>query len=225
MAVIKQAEGIHGVRQLAGPPPLTAILIDPRDEAIALLQAERDTLAAQLAEAGDRIARADTQARDHIGAAREEALSEGRRAGLAAAETREAERVAAIARGVTQALAQFDARLSATEGLAAALARACLDRVFAQPDATAAMVTQALARHFATLRDDAVVTVRVSGADFSDGEALAAAVRDGARATVAIDRHLPSGACRVEARLGQVALDVPEQWSVLARLLDEMAAA
>lgn len=225
MAVIKQAEGINGVRQLAGPPPLTAILVDPRDEAIALLQAERDTLAAQLAEAGDRIARADAQARDRIGAAREEALSEGHRAGLAAAETREAERVAAIARGMTQALAQFDARLAATEGLAAALARACLDRVFTRPDAMTAMVTQALVRHLAALRDDAVVTVRVSGADFPDGETLAAAVRESGRVTVAIDRDLPSGACRVEARLGQVALDVPEQWSVLARLLDEMAAA
>ncbi|WP_322966394.1 hypothetical protein [Sphingomonas fuzhouensis] len=226
MAVIKQAGGTGRVRQLTSPPPLTAILIDPRDEALALLQAERDALAAELAETRGVIARAEAQARERLDTVREEALGEGRRAGLAAADTREAERVAAIARGVTAALAQFDARLTAMDGLAAALARACLDRIFARTDAMAAMVIEALARHLAMLRDDVLLSVQVSGADFADSQALDAAVREaGARATVAIDRDLPSGACRVAVRLGQVELDVPGQWDGLARLLDEMAAA
>ncbi|KQN21424.1 hypothetical protein ASE86_14455 [Sphingomonas sp. Leaf33] len=230
MAVIKQAGETGPVRSLACPPPLMAVRIDPRDEAIAALVAERDTLAADLNAARAALALAETQTGEALAAAvvaaRDAAYAEGRREGLAVVKTREADRVAAIARGVAEEAARFEERFALIDSLAAALARACLDRIFARPDAMAAMVTDALARHVATLRDDTVLSVRVSGTDFADTVALDEAVRTaGARATVAIDRDLPAGACRVAARLGQVDLDVPAQWDVLARLLDDMATA
>lgn len=229
-AVIKQAATPGAIRALVAPVRHAVSVVDPRDEELAVLRAERARLEAEIAATRTAAARAAAAADDDLDAAvtraREAALDEGRRAGLAAAEMRETDRVAAVADGVAAEATRLAARLEALDGLAASLARACLDRMFARPDAMAGMVTAALERHCLALRDGAALDVRVSGADFADTAALDAAVRAaGARATVSIDLDLPAGACRIAARLDRVDLDVPAQWAELARLLDGMAGA
>lgn len=227
-AVIKHAAEAGGVRSLAAPVRRMVEAPDPRDEALATLRAGTARLEAELAEVRRAAADAADQLRDEhevaVERAREEAYSEGHRAGAATVETREGERAAILGAGLAAEVERFGERLVALDGIAAALARACLDRVFARPEAMAMMVAAALERHMATLRDHSALAVRVSGADFSDTGTLEAAARaGGARATVTIDPDLPAGACRIAARLGHVDLDVPAQWAALARLLDTMA--
>lgn len=218
-AVIKPA-GAAAVRSLIAAPVRPAG--DPRDATIAALSADRARLEEEVRALRGRLAQAATDAR----AAAEAAREEGHRAGLAAADVSEAERVSVIAAGVVAASATFEQRIAAMDGLAAALARACLDRVFERPEAMAAMVTDALAHRIATLRDQAALAVRVSGADFADTTAIEAAVRAaGGEASVTIDPDLPSGACRIAARLGRVECDVPGQWAALGQALEAMAAA
>ncbi len=205
MAVLKQTEAT-AVRALVAPPMPVAV-----DEA-ERLRAEITTLRT----AADRAAEA---AKVAIAKAREEGLTEGHKAGIAAVERSERERVDLLAKGLTEEAVRLADRLQALDGLAAALARACLDRVFARPEAMAAMVGNALDHRLALLRDRTGLTVRVSGADFTDTAALAG------RGEVTIDPDLPAGACRIGVRLGRIDLDVPGQWAVISRALDEMAGA
>lgn len=143
---------------------------------------------------------------------------------MAAAQVQEDGRVTAIAAGVGDAATNLAERLNAIDGLAAALARACLERVFARPDAMAAMVTDALRRQMQMLHDDAMLAVRVSNVDFTETTSIEAMAREsGARLAVTIDPDLPAGACRIEARLARIDIDVPGQWATLAAALDAMA--
>lgn len=192
------------VRTLVAPPVPVAV-----DEA-ELLRAEIVALRAD-------AARAAEAAKIAIAKAREEGLAEGRKAGIASVERSERERVELLAKGLAAEAQRLLERLQALDGLAAALARACLDRVFARPEAMAAMVGDALDHRLAMLRDRTELTVRVSGKDFTDAAALAG------HGEVTIDTDLPSGACRIGVRLGQIDLDVPQQWTAIARALDEMA--
>jgi flagellar biosynthesis/type III secretory pathway protein FliH len=205
MAVLKQTEATT-VRALIAPPLPVAV-----DEAAQL----RADIAALRADA----ARAAETAKTAIAKAREDGLAEGRRAGIASVERSERERVELLAKGLAAEATRLSERLQALDGLAAALVRACLDRVFARPEAMAAMVVDALHHRLALLTDRTGLTVRVSGKDFTDVTALAG------HGEVTIDPDLPSGACRIGVRLGQIDLDVPGQWAAIAQALDEMAGA
>ncbi|MEN2747884.1 hypothetical protein [Sphingomonas sp. T9W2] len=163
--------------------------------------------------------RAAEAAKIAIAKAREEGLAEGRKAGIASVERSERERVDLLAKGLAAEAKRLSERLEALDGLAAALARACLDRVFARPEAMAVMVLDALDHRLAMLRDRTGLTVRVSGNDFTDAAALAG------HGEVMIDPDLPSGACRIGVRLSQIDLDVPQLWAAIAQALDEMAGA
>lgn len=203
---------------------------DPRDEELVVLRAEVARLAAELTRVIGEASRAADAARDDAAAAvartRDEALKEGRKVGIAASEGREGERLAVLKDGIAAETDRFRGKLDALDGLAAALARACLARMFSESEEMGDMVAATLARHVDVLRDQTVLAVTVSGADFDDTYAVEATLRaTGNGATVSIDPDLPSGACRMTARPGRIDLDVPAQWSTLAELLDGMAGA
>ncbi len=220
MVVLKQSGVADGVR------PLSARSVVVADDAVTLLLAERAALAAEVTALREAMDLSAAAARDAVARARRDGVVEGRRAGIASVELDETGRVEAVRKGVSDEAGRLGERLATLDGLAAALARACLGRVFARPDAMAAMVVDALAHRLAILRDQTVLTVRVSGVDFADDAALTAAVRGaGSDAVVTIDPVLPSGACRMAARLGQVDLDVPGQWNAIAAMLDGLAQA
>lgn len=206
------------VRRFAGPPAGEAtrsvLVPDPRDAELARLAVEVERL--KHARESDAIA-----ARRAIAAAREE----GRTQGLAEAETREADRLAALGKTLAESTESFEARLDQLDALAPALARVALAKLFANIDDWAVPVEAMLARQLAGLRRAALVAVRVSPHDFPAAQALAALQDalgiEGVR--VEADRELRAGASRIECRLGQIDLDLREQWQALSTLLDEMA--
>lgn len=216
-AVIKS--GLRGdVRRFAGdaPEPVRQLapVPDPRD-------AERERLLAEIARLEERCEEERAAAVRALEAAREKAYAEG----LAAAETREAERLAVLGKELAGCGAAFAARLDVLDGLAPALVRAALAKLFADCEGWAAAVEAMLSRQLAALRRGSIVAVRVSPLDFPDFEALGALVAALGIEGVAIepDRELRAGASRIECRLGQIDLDVRAQWQSLSALLAEMA--
>lgn len=205
MAVLKQTAAT-AVRTLVAP--VVPVAVD-----------EAERLRAEIVALRSDATRAAEAAKVAIAKAREEGLAEGRKAGIASVERSERERVELLAKGLATEAQRLSERLQALDGLAAALVRACLDRVFARPEAMAAMVADALDHRLALLTDRTGLTVRVSGKDFTDVTALAG------YGEIMIDPELPSGACRIGVRLGRIDLDVPGQWAAIAQALDEMAGA
>lgn len=199
-AVLKPAtHATHGVRSLAAPPPPPAP--DPAAREI------------------DRLSRALRTAQSDAAAA----IIQSRADGRADAESGEADRLAALRDALSAQADALAKRLDELDGLAIALARTALARVFDRPEAMADMVAATLARHLAVLKDRTVLAVTVSGADFADPAPLDTLLRR-QQVGIEIDPDLPAGACRVRYSLGGIDLDIPRQWSALAALLDEAAA-
>ncbi|MBO9714799.1 hypothetical protein [Sphingomonas sp.] len=192
-------------REPRAPAPVPAA--DPRDAEIARLRGEIARLGAELAEG-----KASTD--DVI----LKAYEKGRGEGLRDAEVREAERLDLLERVAEDALAAFGKRLDLLEALAPALAWAALDKLFADRTDWRDMTEAALARQLDALRRDAVLRVLVSSIDFPEGVSLPLI----AGASVEREAGLRGGACRIECRLGEVEIDVREQWSALAALLEQM---
>lgn len=212
-ALIKSGAG-QPVRSFGAAPvaaaPVAKPKADPRNVKIAQLEAE----VAALREA---LAKADIDAEAAIG----EAHDQGTAAGLAQAESREAERLDALRDGLKAAGERFDEQLSSLEKLAPQLARVSIEKLFGAVADWSPMVEAMLARQLATLRRSSVIAFHVSPADFADASAVAAL--SGGDLTAAIDPELRAGAARIECKLGQVDLDARAGWDKIATLLEEMA--
>lgn len=209
------------VRRFAAMPPAEAVsapaaatLPDPRDAELARMSAEIERLKEQ------READAAASAR-----AIEKAWAQGRDAGLAEAETRESDRMAALGGALRATSDAFAARLEILDALAPALVRAALSKLFDNVTDWSAPVEAMLNRQLAALRRGTLIAVRVSPQDFPDTAALDALCTmvglEGVE--LSTDRELRAGASRIECRLGQIDLDVREQWQALSALLEEMA--
>lgn len=216
--LIKSDAGI-AVRSFVGGarPPAEAREMpapDPRDIEQARLVAELERLQRQRAED-------EAAAKRAVAVAREE----GRQEGLAQAERREADGIAALRQGLERARADLGERLGALDRLAPELARAALARMFADSEDRSALVEAMIARQLAALRRSSVLAIHLSPEDFPDIDALAALSAglgaEGVR--IETDRALRAGASRIECRLGQIDLDMDTQWQALSALLAEMA--
>lgn len=129
--LIKSDAGI-AVRSFIGGPRLPveaseAPAADPRDIERAQLLAEVERLQRQRGEDEAATKRAVEVARE-----------EGRQEGLAQAERREADGIAAVRKGLEQARADFAAQLDSLDRLAPELARAALAKMFAEGEGWAA---------------------------------------------------------------------------------------
>jgi len=138
-----------------------------------------------------------------------EAVVAARREGRDEAVADDAARTAAVADALADALAAWDARLGELDGVAAAIARIALAKVFGDDDDRANRVVQTIAHHRARLGEQAVIGIRVSAADVA-GERF-----DAARDRIAIDPALAAGEARIDLRLGTVDVDPAAQWAVL----------
>jgi flagellar biosynthesis/type III secretory pathway protein FliH len=199
-------------------PAIRAFALHEAPPAAAPAETETDRLRTEIARLGKALADARAEADSAI----LEAHEKGRRTGLAEAEASEAERLAALRDGMTQALADFEARLDLLDGLAPQLARAALGKLFDDSDQWSAMAEAMLARQLRLIRRSTLVAIRVSPKDFTDTAALRALETGELR--IEVDPDLRAGACRIECKLGQIDLDVRDQWETLARLLAEMGA-
>lgn len=204
------------VRTFAGPRPAAAPAVHPLEAECATLRGELDEAKAAIVDLRDQHARAV-----------KEAFERGQREGLEQAESREAARLAALERALSDAALRFDQKLAGLERLAAELAEAALTRLLDDPDAPARLSVSFIARQVAELKTAGAVRIRVSMADFADEASLAelTARLRGAGGQIEIVREatLEQGQATLDCVLGQADLDLAHQWRSLAALLHDMA--
>ena len=80
-------------------------------------------------------------------------------------------------------------------------------------------ITSAVASQMARLSNDSVIGIRVSGADFSDGDL--AQLHRATATSVSVDPALGRGDCLIDLRLGHVVVSPAVQWARLRTFLDE----
>lgn len=186
---------------------------DPRIEA---LERQNEELRAALA--AQRI-----ESQKAVAAAR----AEGERQGKAVADKAVARQVAALGKGVEEAVAAWTDRLDGLEGLTASLAKAALAKLFDDHEAQSRFVAAVIARQMRLLRRESLVAIRVSSIDFADEQALAALAAEAGTgsARIVADAGLASAECRIDLQLGHIDIGVETQWAQLAAFLDELATA
>ena len=153
MSGLIKGAAAHKVRAFLDPAaPSAGPARDPRIEA---LERENEDLRAALA--AQRIA-----AEKAVAAAR----AEGERLGKAAAGTAVERQVEAVATGVEAAAGAWRERLDSLDGLAAALARSALAKLFEDGEGHSRFVAAVIARQMRLLRRESVIAIRVSARDF-----------------------------------------------------------
>ncbi len=208
-AVIKSGASGRGlqVREFGFEPPPGPASAEQRR--IAELE---HRLEAALSEAED-LRRRQARADDAIAQARRE----GHAGGLIEGGRIAADRLAALEETVAQALAEaaaaFAGSLERLEAASGELAAIALERIVGDAGSRRTLILETVGRAVGRLSTEAVVALDVSGADFEDGARLSQAVPDGCAVRVLAD--LPSGACRLRLRMGEIDLDLDGQ---LARL-------
>lgn len=151
----------------------------------------------------------------------------GREAGRAEAQARHDQALAALERGVGDAVTDFGRDLEALERLAGLLALEGMAKVLGGEHGHAELVRATLAHHLAGLSAAAVVRAEVSPADFPDQaalETLAAGVGF-PRLQILADTDLAPGDCRIKLRLGALEVGIGQQWAGLQALLADTAVA
>lgn len=182
----------------------------PLDHARREIEALRGALAAQ------REAAANAEA-----AAREAGWEDGRKATEDGRKTRETK----LADALDAARRVWDDRLASLDALAAMLARGVLARIFTDSDDLAEQMGRAISRRVDTLKQEAVVAIRVSPRDFPDAAALhGLAERGGVTPALCIaDPALGAGECRFDLRLGHIDVGPGAQWRMIDAFLESLA--
>jgi flagellar assembly protein FliH len=202
----------HSVRSFLNPPALPpGPTRDPRLES---LERENEELRAALA--AQRI-----ESEQAVKAAR----AEGERQGCAAAGDAADKQLGLIGKGVDAAVARWEARLGDLDGLAPALARAALGKLFGDGEDQMRFVAGVIARQMRLLRRESLIAIRVSARDFKDEAALTAlgAEADTGSVRLVADSDLESGECRIDLQLGHIDVGAATQWAQLAAFLDGLA--
>lgn len=211
--IIKAGVGQTQVRPITRP--VSFVPPSSQDEAL-------ERLGAKIAEL-----RADLHARDHrildleseVERVAAEEYRNGEAAGLTAAETKESDRIACLAKAVEAAQQDLSEQLKATERTAILVARVCLDKMFGDKAHWTALVSDLVRHQIAQITRDTLLKVEVAAEDFTDDESLAGLDR-----TVDFSREdLPPGSCRMILRLGEVDAGLAQQWGMLERHLRGLA--
>lgn len=192
----------------SGPAPC----IEELRLAEATTEAER--LRVALADAQQAAAQAEARARE-----------EGRREGRAAAATEDAERTRLVGKALDDALEAWRESLSRLDALAPRIARAAVDKLFADSEMIGGLVERAAARRIELLRHESGRALRLSPEDFPDATALEALRGKIGFETIEIrlDPALSRGTCILDFKLGHADLSPEAQWRGLAAILDKMA--
>ncbi|HEX8223872.1 MAG TPA: hypothetical protein VF605_08660 [Allosphingosinicella sp.] len=203
------AQSVRSFLDPAELPPAPGL--DPRIEA---LEREIDRLRAALA-----AQRAESE--QSVKAAR----TEGEREGRAAAGDAADKRLALLGKGLDSAVATWEARLGDLDGLAPALARAALAKLFDDGEDHKLFVAGVIARQMRLLRRDSLIAIRVSARDFEDEQALASLGSEAGTGSVRLvaDGDLEPGECRIDLQLGHLDVGAGTQWAQVAAFLDGLA--
>lgn len=203
--------------QYAAEPVLTDPLADAAADEIRSSRQELEALrkalrAAELAEVAARRS------------GHESGYAQGVRDGLAQAQTRGDEKAQALAATMAAALEQWKAKLDQMDRLAAALARATVEKLFDGVGPAIHWTEAAIARQVTTLGEQAIVKASVSPTEFSD-DALSLLDQRLSKATVTRDPTLNSGQCCLTLQMGRLELNVAEHQAAILAKLDEFSGA
>lgn len=160
--------------------------------------------------------------REEVATASAKGEAEGHRRGLAEAESKEAERITRLGKGMDEANAVMRQELAASEDLAYAVAAACLEKLFGQESSRADLVTDLIRHQMARLGRHAVVAMTISVHDFSE-EALETLRAMTGLADVQRSPNLPPGGCILKPRLGEMDIGLDTQWSAIRDFLEQLA--
>lgn len=216
MTGLLSADSAGEIRAFSGTREPVPPTVHPLEALCATLRGELDEARAALADVRREGERAVEAAR-----------SEGRRDGLAQAESREEERLAALGEVLEGAIRNIDAKLADLDRLAAELASVALERLLDDPAAMRTASTSFIVRQVRDLRRSRLIRAQVSAHDFEDEEsltALGARMRDGSGDIELIrDAGLQSGQAKLDFALGHADLDFTSQLQSFAALLRNMA--
>lgn len=196
------------------PPAITDVPAPQPDPALQQARTEIGELQAEIAR----------MRRDHEAALRDTAAS-ARQEALASVQRDETARIELLKKALANAADLLRAHLSNMESHALRVAKAALEPVFGPGVDPSGLVLPMVRHQVQGLRDRSIVRLRYSGRDglaAADVEAALAAA--GAMDAVALaDPALPPGQVRIEMRLGQVVLDLPDHGRAVQALLAELA--
>jgi flagellar biosynthesis/type III secretory pathway protein FliH len=152
------------------------------------------------------------------------ARAEGHAAGLRAAVSQDAERLAHLEAGLDRALALLQGHLAGVEQLAVAVSTACLDKIFGEASAAGEAVQITLRGQLTKLDTSSVLHVRVAASDFPDAEALAQLGQALGYSGLDLrgDPRLAPGDCTIKLKLGEIEIGPGQQWRQLRSMLSAM---
>lgn len=176
----------------------------------------------ELARLREALAVAEAKANRLVVAAREQ----GRKEALAEFARDEGKSLALLQAGVSEVVIRAREKLGALESLSLAIAENALANVFANPKGHKQAIVDAIARQVQDIKRDTVLSVAVSPADFADAARLDELARALGKGDVRIvqDGALAPGHCRIDLRLGQIEISLPEYWNALRARLNELGA-
>lgn len=169
--------------------------------------------------------RDDLDARDHriveleaeIERVAVEEFCKGEVAGREAAEDKQAERLACLAKAVEAAQQDVAAELKKAESTAVLVARACLDRMLGDKAHWTALVNDLVRHQITQVSRDTLLKIEVAAEDFADDESLESL------GDPVVRSNLPPGSCKMILRLGEVDAGLTQQWGTLERHLRQLA--
>lgn len=209
-------EGLLLVRPIAAPEqPVEAQLADARAEEIRIAELE-----AALADAQGSLAMLRRQHAAEIDEARSDAHAEGLSEGLRQNKALLDMLVQAAKRGE----AAIVGGLQESSGVALAIARSALGRLFADRSQWSAMIADIVAVRREDIDSHLLLGIRVSAKDFPSDETLAGIGAACTRTTFVVDPDLPSGELLFELRLGEMEAGPAIQGRNLLAFLDRQLA-
>ena len=155
----------------------------------------------------------------------EDGKAKGRDIGLAEAQDRQSERLAALEAGIQAARSEVSGALASLERLAPLLAQECLDRIFGAASDRSGMVAEIVAAQMARIDRGALLRIDVSRRDFPQDDALAALAQRLSLPSTTFDIRddMASGGCVMVLQLGRMVVGVDQQWGALREMLGTMA--
>jgi flagellar biosynthesis/type III secretory pathway protein FliH len=148
----------------------------------------------------------------------EEASRTAHESALREANEKERERIATLRTEMTQAVGHWRKSLDDMELLALALAHTALDRLLSDPANKHDLVKGSIRRQVESLRRDSILKICVSPEDYSDDTLRHLASEFGKGLIFALDPELQTAACRIQLRLGQIELSLPQHRGALDKL-------
>jgi flagellar biosynthesis/type III secretory pathway protein FliH len=204
-------------RQAPLPPPTA----EPIETLI--LRQEVERLSRELAQRGVEV----EKLRGDVRRAYRDGEDEGRKLGLKAADEGRAARLAALEKGLQDAIGAFSAELSSLERLAALLAREALAKILGDPTQYVPVLSEAIRHQIEQLESQSIIRILVSREDFADPHELAELVSAIGRSDIDVNvsDELKAGECRFKLTLGSIEVGVRQQWERLSAALSALGGA